>query len=112
MDELTNMKEKKKRRMSKKDWVLILSLIHIFSSSVKMASMAGVIGAIANTLRLELIDLIGIPPAAAAFTCASLAGILASLLKPSYGYPRISITVPSIVIMVPGMYLYLSLIHI
>ena len=29
MDELTNMKEKKKRRMSKKDWVLILSLIHI-----------------------------------------------------------------------------------
>lgn len=78
----------------------------MFSSSVKMASMAGVIGAIANTLRLELIDLIGIPPAAAAFTCAFLAGILASLLKPSYGYPRISITVPSIVIMVPGMYLY------
>ena len=38
MDELTNMKEKKKRRMSKKDWVLIvvilcvagLSLIHIY----------------------------------------------------------------------------------
>lgn len=28
------------------------------------------------------------------------------MLKPSYGYPRISITVPSIVIMVPGMYLY------
>lgn len=78
----------------------------MFSSSVKMASMAGVIGAIANTLRLELIDLIGTPPAAAAFTCAFLAGILASLLKPSYGYPRISITVPSIVIMVPGMYLY------
>ena len=78
----------------------------MFSSSVKMASMAGVIGAIANTLRLELIDLIGIPPAAAAFACAFLAGILASLLKPSYGYPRISITVPSIVIMVPGMYLY------
>lgn len=78
----------------------------MFSSSVKMASMAGVIGAIANTLRLELIDLIGIPPAAAAFACAFLAGILASMLKPSYGYPRISITVPSIVIMVPGMYLY------
>ena len=78
----------------------------MFSSPYKMASMAGIIGAIANTLRLELIDLAGIPPAAAAFSCAFLAGILASLLKPSYGYPRISITVPSIVIMVPGMYLY------
>ena len=78
----------------------------MFSSSEKIASLAGEIGAIAYTLSLELIDLIGIPPAAAAFGCAFLAGILASMLKPSYGYPRISITVPSIVIMVPGMYLY------
>ena len=59
-----------------------------------------------NTLRLELIDLFAIPPAASAFVCVFLAGIMASLLKPSSGYPRISITVPSIVIMVPGLYLY------
>ncbi len=78
----------------------------MFSSPYKMAAMAGMIGAVANTLRLELIELVGIPPAAVAFGCAFLAGLLASLLKPSYGYPRICITVPSIVIMVPGMYLY------
>ena len=44
--------------------------------------------------------------AAAAFIGALTAGILASLLKNKLGYPRISITVPAIVIMVPGLYLY------
>ena len=34
------------------------------------------------------------------------AGLLASLYKQRSGYPRITITVPSIVIMVPGLYFY------
>ena len=42
----------------------------------------------------------------AAFAGAVAAGVLASVLKRMVGYPRISITVPSIVIMVPGLYLY------
>mgnify|MGYP004496011739 FL=1 len=46
------------------------------------------------------------PPAAAAFIGALTAGLLASFIKKSNGYPRISLTVPSIVIMVPGLYLY------
>ena len=45
-------------------------------------------------------------PAVAAFIGALTAGLLASLLKNKVGYPRISVTVPSIVIMVPGLYLY------
>ena len=57
-------------------------------------------------MRLELIDLAALPPAAAAFIGALTAGILASLMKNRLGYPRISVTVPSIVIMVPGLYLY------
>ena len=40
------------------------------------------------------------------FFGALTAGLLASLIKTKVGYPRISITVPSIVIMVPGLYLY------
>ena len=67
---------------------------------------AAFIGALSNTLRLELVDLAGFPPAAAAFFGALTAGLLASLIKTKVGYPRISITVPSIVIMVPGLYLY------
>ena len=60
----------------------------MFNSPIPLAVAAASIGAIANTLRLEL------------------AGILASLMKDRVGYPRISVTVPSIVIMVPGLYLY------
>ena len=78
----------------------------MFNSPVKLAASAALIGALANTLRLELVDIASFPPAAAAFVGAFAAGILASLLKKYVGYPRISITVPSIVIMVPGLYLY------
>ena len=78
----------------------------MFNSPVRLAAAAGLIGAVSNTMRLELIDLFSLPPAAAAFIGAFIAGILASTLKGLSGYPRISITVPSIVIMVPGLYLY------
>ena len=78
----------------------------MFNSPVRLAATAAGIGAIANTLRLEMVDMTAIPPAGAAFVGALTAGILASLIKNKVGYPRISLTVPSIVIMVPGMYLY------
>ena len=78
----------------------------MFNSPVKMAAIAAVMGALSNTLRLELVDLTGMPTAAAAFIGALTAGLLASLIKNYNGYPRISLTVPSIVIMVPGLYLY------
>ena len=78
----------------------------MFNSPLQLAVAAGMIGAVSNTARLELIDIFSLPPAAAAFIGAFIAGILASSLKGFAGYPRISITVPSIVIMVPGLYLY------
>ena len=78
----------------------------MFNSPIPIAGSAALIGAVANTLRLELVDIVSLPPAAAAFVGALTAGLLASLIKNRAGYPRISITVPSIVIMVPGLYLY------
>lgn len=78
----------------------------MFNSPVRLAASAAVIGAIANTLRLELVELASFPPAVAAFIGALTAGLLASMIKNKAGYPRISLTVPSIVIMVPGLYLY------
>ena len=78
----------------------------MFNSPVKLACAAAAIGALSNTLRLELVSLAGFPPAAAAFFGALTAGLLASLYKRRSGYPRITITVPSIVIMVPGLYFY------
>ena len=84
----------------------VLGFSIMFNSPIRLAAAAGIIGAISNTTRLELIDLLSLPPAAAAFIGAFFAGILASTLKGMAGYPRISITGPSIVIMVPGLYLY------
>ncbi|HJB46096.1 MAG TPA: threonine/serine exporter family protein [Candidatus Mediterraneibacter intestinavium] len=91
---------------------LIMSFIGVFgfsimfNSPVTIAASAAGIGAIANTLRLELVSLISLNAAVAAFLGALTAGLLASLLMKRLGYPRISVTVPSIVIMVPGLYLY------
>ena len=84
----------------------------MFNSPVKMAATAGLIGAVANTLRLELVDLTSLPAAAAAFIGALTAGILASLFHKRMGYPRISLTVPAIVIMVPGLYMYRAMYYI
>ena len=78
----------------------------MFNSPIRLASASALIGAVANTLRLELVDLAGMPPAAAAFIGALTAGLFASMIKNKAGYPRISLTVPSIVIMVLGLYLY------
>ena len=78
----------------------------LFNSKRKMAVCAGIIGMIANTVRLELADITNIPVSVAAFIGAFIAGLLASAIKLNAGYPRITLTVPSIVIMVPGMYLY------
>ena len=78
----------------------------MFNSPPKMAAIAGLVGMVTNTLRLELLDLTGIPAGIAALIGATTAGLLASLVFREAGYPRVSLTVPSIVIMVPGLFLY------
>lgn len=84
----------------------------MFNSPRKMALTAGIIGMIVNTLRLELIDFTSIPVSVAAFLGALCSGLLASALKKKVGYPRITLTVPSIVIMVPGMFMYKGIYYI
>ena len=110
-----------KLSLSTEQWILFRLLASfcgvfgfsiMFNSPVRLAVAAAGIGAVANTLRLELVDLANIPPAAAAFIGALTAGLLASLLKNKVGYPRISVTVPSIVIMVPGLYMYRGIYYI
>lgn len=84
----------------------------MFNSPFRLAGSAAVIGAVANTLRLELVELVGCPATVAAFLGSLTAGLLASALMKRLGYPRISVTVPSIVIMVPGLYLYRAVYNI
>ena len=84
----------------------VFGFSEMFNSPRKMAFTAGIIGMIANTLRLELVTLFGLEGGIAAFIGALTAGLLASVVNSKHHYPRISLSVPSIVIMVPGMYLY------
>lgn len=92
----------------------------LFNSPQRMCLVAACIGAITDTLRLEIVDL-GVPMEAGAFIGALLAGLLAwawrasvrrGLLAPHLDYPRICLTVPSIVIMVPGLYMYQAMFHL
>ena len=92
----------------------------LFNSPQRMCMTAAFIGAITDTLRLTIVDF-GVPAEAAAFIGALLSGLLASawrssvrrgLLPPYLGYPRICLTVPSIVIMVPGLYMYQAMFHL
>ena len=82
----------------------------MFNSPYKMCLVAAVNGAVANTLRLTLVDF-GMPPEAAAFTGALVSGLLASVAGLRFGFPRIGLTVPSIVIMVPGLYMYRAMFY-
>nr|WP_225431733.1 threonine/serine exporter family protein [Bifidobacterium platyrrhinorum] len=92
----------------------------MFNSPQRMCLVAAIIGAITDTLRLEIVDH-GVPAEAGAFIGALLAGLLATAwrssvrkgwLAPHFGYPRICLTVPSIVIMVPGLYMYQAMFHL
>ena len=92
----------------------------LFNSPQRMCLVAASIGAITDTLRLTLVDF-GMAAEAAAFLGAFLAGILAFFwrssvrhgwLPPHLGYPRICLTVPSIVIMVPGLYMYRAMYYL
>ena len=78
----------------------------MFNSTRRMACTAGIIGLIANVTRLTLGDIYGIHIAIGAFIGALIAGLLASIVNKRVGVPRISLTVPSIVIMVPGLFMY------
>ena len=78
----------------------------MFNSPMRLCALAAIIGSLSNTLRLGLVNYADCPAALGAFIGAMTAGLLAYALHNRYGYPRIAVTVPSIVIMVPGLYLY------
>ena len=53
MDELTNMKEKKKRRLSKKDWVLIVVILCVAGLAFLLHEVIGAEGAGSVTVKVN-----------------------------------------------------------
>lgn len=87
-------------------FVSICGFSMLFNSTHRMARTAGLVGGAANLVRLELIDLTGLPVPVTAFIGTFLAGLISAVVVSKLGFPRIAITIPSVVIVVPGFYMY------
>lgn len=92
-------------------FVGVLGFALMFNSPGRMALAAAVVGMIANTARLVLVD-VNVPAQAAAAGAALLVGVLAAVIAPRMGIPRITVSVPAVVIMVPGAAAYRAIFYL
>jgi len=84
----------------------------LFNSPMRMALGAALIGMAANVLRLVAVNTWHWEPQAAAFLAALVVGLLARLVATPLGVPRITISVPAVVIMVPGVLAYRAIFEV
>ena len=77
----------------------------LYNSSPRTVLAVGVLALVGNELRLALHD-IGMALAPATFLGALAVGLMASLTRDRLPEPRIALTVPGIIIMVPGTYAF------
>jgi uncharacterized membrane protein YjjP (DUF1212 family) len=92
-------------------FVGVLGFALMFNSPWRMALGAALVGMVANTGRLYLTDT-DLAPQAAAAGAALLVGLLAAVIAPRLGVPRITVSVPAVVIMVPGVSAYRAVFYI
>jgi len=83
----------------------VLGFALLFNSPGRMALTAAGIGMVANVVRIQLVG-VGAAPQAGAAAAALLVGLLAAWLAPLMKIPRITVSVPAVVIMVPGAAAY------
>jgi uncharacterized membrane protein YjjP (DUF1212 family) len=81
----------------------------LYNSSTRTVLAVGVLSLIGNELRLALHDF-GMPLPPATFLGALAVGLLASLVEARLHEPRITLTVPSIIIMTPGLYAFQTIV--
>ena len=81
----------------------------LYNSSLRTVLAVGVLSLAGNDLRLVLHDLgLALPPAT--FLGALAVGLLASLARAALREPRITLTVPGIIIMTPGIYAFQTIV--
>jgi uncharacterized membrane protein YjjP (DUF1212 family) len=83
----------------------VLGFALMFNSTIRMALGAAAIGMVANVLRLQLADT-GLAMQAATIVATLVVGLLAAWVAPRLNVPRITLSVPAVVIMVPGAAVY------
>ena len=80
----------------------VLGFALLFNSPWAMALTAGAIGAIANTSRLVAIDQ-GVPVQAATAVACLGVGVLAAIAARGGRFPVITLSVPAVLVMIPGV---------
>lgn len=83
----------------------VLGFAILFNSPWRIALVAASVSVLANSLRFLLTEL-GAPVQLATLGATALVGVLAYLLARRYRLPRTAISVPAVVIMIPGFAMY------
>ena len=78
----------------------------LFNAGSKASILAAVVGALANTGRLLLIDVFHVPWQLAVGLAAVTIGLLAQLFVSRASLSRVALSVPAVVIMIPGVPFY------
>ena len=84
----------------------------LFNSPHKVCAAGATIGAVINTSRLALVGFLGLANPAAVGLAALGAGLLADLVARHTRFSRVTLSVPAVVIMIPGVPLYRSLTYL
>lgn len=84
----------------------------LFNSPPKVCAAAALIAMIINPLRLVLVEELGMASPGAVGLAALAAGLLATVVARRTRYSRVTLSVPAVVIMIPGVPLYRSLAYL
>ena len=84
----------------------------LFNSPQRVCATAALIGAAINTARIGLHLELGVPAPAAVGLAALAAGLLAVFVARRTRFSRVTLSVPAVVIMIPGVPLYRALTYL
>jgi uncharacterized membrane protein YjjP (DUF1212 family) len=93
-------------------FVGVLGFALMFNSPRRMALVAALVATVPNVLRIAGVQQLHWPPQAAAAAAAFLVGLLAAWIAPRLNIPRITVYVPAVTIMVPGVPAYRAVFYL
>lgn len=93
-------------------FVGVLGFALMFNSPWRMALVAALVATVPNVLRIAGVEHLHWPPQAAAAAAATLVGLLAAWIAPRLNIPRITVYVPAVTIMVPGVPAYRAVFYL
>ena len=78
----------------------------------QLSGLLARLATVPNVLRIALVEHVQWPPQAAAAAAACLVGLLAAWVAPRLNIPRITVYVPAVTIMVPGVPAYRAVFYL